>query len=330
VGGAASPLNGIARWDSAYYLNIGSEGYTIAQSYVFRPLFPAIIWVLSSVGSSGVGWVSETIFGFVWNLLATFVAFYLLYRLTTMLFPGTTVPKKVATLLAFYPSSFFLTVIYPEATALLLITAAILLLETHHVASAAACGFLVGLTRPEGFLLFIPFMIKGIESKSRKLIAGSVAVLASLPVFLFYAFVRTGNLLLPIIMEQQWVKSTLVDVLSGNSGFTMVSPQVNNLTILLNITTLTIAAGFMIHASRRHRITDRIRPYYLWAWCLLILVFLLGEVHSWARFTLVLFPITWSEASTLEHSRRFWILVSIYTAMLVADAFLFTNWYPML
>src|SRR2546422_513724 len=73
---------------------------------------------------------------------------------------GPGVANRALLLLAVFPSSFFFTVIYSEATYILFISAALYYLETRRVLVAGGLGFLAGLSRPEGFLVAIPFLVK--------------------------------------------------------------------------------------------------------------------------------------------------------------------------
>src|SRR5205807_1080463 len=109
-------LYGLARWDSGYYLGIATDGYAIFQhGYSFRPLFPLAIRALYPA----FPWLdvrsAEVLAGFLWNLVAVGIAAFYLERLTKQLL-GPAIASSTLLLLAVYPSTFFFTVIYSEAT----------------------------------------------------------------------------------------------------------------------------------------------------------------------------------------------------------------------
>src|SRR5205809_3730490 len=110
---------------------------------------------------------------YCWNHVAQWGAAVYLERSTRQLF-GPRIANRALLLLAVFPSSFFFTVIYSEATCILFISAALYYLETRRVLLAGGLGFLAGLSRPEGFLVAIPFLVKVFleDQKVRKLIAG--------------------------------------------------------------------------------------------------------------------------------------------------------------
>jgi hypothetical protein len=167
-------LYGLARWDSGYYLGIATDGYAIFQhGYSFRPLFPLAIRALYPA----FPWLdvrsAEVLAGFLWNLAAVGIAAFYLERLTKQLL-GPAIASSTLLLLAVYPSTFFFTVIYSEATCILFIAASLYYLEKGSILLAGGLGFLAGLARPEAFLVAIPFLLKGIfeDQKFRKLLAG--------------------------------------------------------------------------------------------------------------------------------------------------------------
>ncbi len=188
-------LYGLARWDSGYYLGIATDGYAVfLHGYSFRPLFPLVIRALYPA----FPWLdvrsAEVLAGFLWNLVAVGIAAFYLERLTKQLL-GPKIASSALLLLAVYPSTFFFTVIYSEATCILFIAASLYYLEKGRILLAGGLGFLAGLARPEAFLVAIPFLLKGIfeDQKFKKLLAGFI-VLASVPAFAVYAYTQTGNI----------------------------------------------------------------------------------------------------------------------------------------
>src|SRR5256884_7594758 len=155
-----------------------------------EPLYPAFPWL--DVRSA------EVLAGFLWNLVAVGIAALYLERLTKQLL-GPAIASSTLLLLAVYPSTFFFTVIYSEATCILFIAASLYNLEKGRILPAGGLGFLAGLARPEAFLVAIPFVLKGIfeDQKFRKLLAG-FTVVVSVPSFGVYAFTLTVNILVAI------------------------------------------------------------------------------------------------------------------------------------
>src|SRR5438874_10856391 len=109
--------------------------------------------------------------GFVSNLGAVALASVYLARLTRLII-GPDVANGTLALLAVYPSTFFLSAIYPEATALLLIVASLYYLERGRPLVACPLAFLAGLVRPEAFLLSVPLFVKALSEERHLPILG--------------------------------------------------------------------------------------------------------------------------------------------------------------
>jgi len=321
-------LYGLARWDSSYYLGIATGGYAVFQhGFSFRPLFPLIMRIFYPLFPFVDVKSAEVLAGFSWNLVALGGAAVYLERSTRQLF-GARIANRTLLLLAVFPSSFFFTVIYSEATCILFISASLYYLETRRVLLAGGLGFLAGLSRPEGFLVAIPFLVKVFfeDQKVRKLIAG-LTVLASIPAFAIYAYSQTGNTLAPFQSEASASKCTILCFF--NNPVYEVATGVLPYTI--NLVAIVLAVIFVVRPLVRGTLSTKLFPYYLWAFVVLAVVFYSGEVLSLARFALVVPPIFWGQAEYSSTRPRFFhgLLVG-YSIMLCLATILWVNWYPML
>lgn len=321
-------LYGLARWDSGFFLGIATGGFGVYQhGYSFRPLFPLIIRFLYPA----FPWLdvkpAEVLAGFLWNLVALGIAAIYLERLSKLLF-GPATASRTLLLLAVYPSTFFFTVIYSEATSILFIAMSLYYLETRRTLLAGGLGFLAGLARPEAFLVAIPFLVKVLfeDQKARKLMAG-LAVAASVPAFAAYGYIQTGDILAPLHSEMTGVKCTILCFF--NNPVYQIANGVMPYTI--NFVALILAVAFVAHPLVKGTASSRIFPYYLWAFVLLAIVFYSGEVRSFARFALIVPPVFWAQAEySSNHPSFFQGLVLLYSIMMCLATILFVNWYPML
>jgi hypothetical protein len=321
-------LYGLARWDSGYYLGIATNGYGIFEhGYSFRPLFPLVIRLLYPA----FPWLdvrsAEVLAGFLWNLVALGLAGFYLEKLTRLVF-GQGIAARTVLLLAIYPSTFFLTVIYSEATAILFLAASLYYLESERILLASSLGFLAGLARPEAFLVAIPFLVKALfeDQKMKKLMAG-LAVLASVPAFAAYGYLQTGNIFAPLHSEITGPKCNIFCFLS-NPVYQIANEF---LPYAINFVALFLAVVFVAYPLVKGSVSARVFPYYLWTLVLLAIIFYSGEVRSFARFTLIVFPALWAQAEySLTRPRFFLGLVIVYSVMMCLATVLFVNWYPML
>jgi len=329
IGDVSLPvLYGLARWDSGYYLGIATDGFGIFQhGYSFRPLFPVMIRILFPAFPSLDVRSAEVLAGFLWNLAALGIAAIYLERLTRLLL-GSEIAGGTLLLMAIFPATFFFTVIYSEATCILFISASLYYLETRKILLGGAMGFLAGLSRPEAFLVAIPFLAKVLfeDERLKKTVAG-VTVLGSVPAFAVYAYTQTGNILAPFQSEATGAKCAILCFI--NNPVYQVANGVLPYTI--NFVTMTLAVAFVARRLVKSDTSTQLFPYYLWAFVVLAIVFYSGEVRSLARFALVLPPVFWAQAEySLTHPRFFQGLVIVYSVMMCLATILWVNWYPML
>ncbi|HSG15968.1 MAG TPA: mannosyltransferase family protein, partial [Anaerolineae bacterium] len=157
-----------ARWDSGWYLNIVTRGYDYVpgqqSNVVFFPLYPYLIR-LFSIGSQDrdvqivTGWVVSNAFALL--------AFYLLYQLI-LLDAGPDVGRRAIWLLAFFPTSFFFSVVYTESLFLALTVGAFYVARKRRWLAAGLLGGLGAVTRVTGAFLILPLAWEWYQQKPRR------------------------------------------------------------------------------------------------------------------------------------------------------------------
>jgi hypothetical protein len=157
-------------WDTGYYVQIALHGYIIKRYMAFFPLYP----LLERAGMALIG--DPYVSGLIISNLAQLVMFTVLYRLLERDF-GVERAFHSVLYFALFPTAFFFSIGYTEATFLCFSTLTFYQLRRERWSLAALCGFLACLTRPDGMFLAIPFCY---EYLSRKWPAG----VTSLRVFL--------------------------------------------------------------------------------------------------------------------------------------------------
>ena len=157
-----------ARFDAGWYASIALEGYSFdgdfnkQQNVAFFPAYPALQRVVGyPLGAFAPGGVPrETrLARLLWGgVIISFLSFawaaVYLWRLARDTIGEARAPAAVA-LLAAYPFAVFFSAAYTEALFLLGAIGAVYHFRREELLPAAAWGFLVGLTRPNGCLLSI-------------------------------------------------------------------------------------------------------------------------------------------------------------------------------
>ncbi len=158
------PINSILdlfyRWDSGWYLNIISKGYTYIpdkeSSVAFFPLYPMIIKVISAITSH------PKIVGFIVSNIALLIACYYLYKLVQVEYDQSTATQTII-LMLIAPVSFFFSIMYTEGLFLALTISAFYYARKKNWLVASIIGFFVALTKVTGVFIFIPILMEYLQ-----------------------------------------------------------------------------------------------------------------------------------------------------------------------
>jgi Gpi18-like mannosyltransferase len=338
-----------AKWDSFYYLGIASRGYSasyppsyLSRFWAFRPFYPFLLWLLGSPFAGLLGKdESFLITGVLWNTFAFTIAAIYLYKLTQLMLDQESAYHTVL-FLSFFPGTVFFTAIQPESTYILLTVASFYYLEKSKIFRAVLLATLAGFTRPEGFLLFIPFVWKIFNLKGKreklKLLLGSATVVSTLPAFILQSYFITGDPYISFNVEGSWSKETLWDVVTrvfsgqplGVSNYMLAMYSIS--TIVLVVAVLSVAMYFYdLRSKGLFSITfksDQRMPYYILTIVLLTTFIYQGGYCGFCRFTSVLFPILWGNVVLVKnHPLRTQVLLSIHVTLMALGTSFFVNWY---
>jgi hypothetical protein len=186
----ADPLrNMLARWDTFFYLDIATRGYSWngnahqGQNVVFFPLFPMLM--------RAAGWITgghPLLAGLLVSLIAFLLALLVFWRWTADRLGPETATGAVWLLSAF-PLAVFFSAVYTESLYLLLVVSACYFAERRRFAATAAAGFFSGLVRPNGLLLSMPiaWMMLIADRDRRRMVWRGAAILAPFAGLLCYS-----------------------------------------------------------------------------------------------------------------------------------------------
>lgn len=162
-------LNLPLRWDTGWYLDIAHDGYRIRpqpgaqQNIVFFPAFPlamrALGWLFG--GSRG----GHVIAGLLISHAAFFGALIYLYSLARDTLDDDQ-SRFALWLTGAYPFAVFFGAVYTESLFLLASTGTFFHFTRREFGRAALWGVLLGLTRPQGFLISLPLALMAMRDRS--------------------------------------------------------------------------------------------------------------------------------------------------------------------
>jgi Mannosyltransferase (PIG-V) len=161
-------LNLPLKWDTGWYLSIATDGYRyvdqggadIQQNIVFFPGYPLMVRAVAEL--CGNGRTAYVVGGTLVSLVLFLVALGYLFRLAREAMTDDQAAASVW-LLAAYPFALFYGAIYSESLYLAGVLGAFYHFRQRQFARAATWGWIVGLTRPNGFLVCVPLAIMAIE-----------------------------------------------------------------------------------------------------------------------------------------------------------------------
>lgn len=183
------------RWDACWYLRIAQFGYEPGEpGTAFFPLYPAIIRLLEPVFAGNL-----TLAALVVSGVAYVAAMTLLHAMVTTDFDRGTAERSML-YLSLFPTAFFLFAPFTESLFLALALGAIHAMRTRRYGLALIAALLVGLTRPQGFLLVLPLawealqaVRQGLSAERRRTVITALAA-AGAPVVGFVGFVLLSDL----------------------------------------------------------------------------------------------------------------------------------------
>jgi len=319
------------RWDAEHYIGIATNGYSGTEP-AFFPLYPLLIWFAG--GFTG----NHLLAGLLISNAASFFALLYLYKLVEHEFTRQVAHRSIF-YVSIFPTAIFFSAVYTESLFLCLSIASFYYIRERRWLIAGGCGFLAALTRVEGVLLVVPFLIEwGValyESRGDwfkwpldtaiKPLAGLALVPLGLGSYMAYLWVLRGDPLYFSHVQAHWGRYLAPPWVSFIHGIRMISGNYPPQTVanqLLEVTFTVLMVGVLVLGFRR------LRASYIAYMVVSILVPLsTSSLMSMPRFALVLFPMfalfgLWGAKPTVNN-----IIVAFSLPLLGLFTVLFADWY---
>jgi Mannosyltransferase (PIG-V) len=278
-------LGALSRWDGRWYISIAQQGYTytpgIQSNVAFMPLYPTLMW-FGSVVAGRTDTDALAAIGILISNAALAIAVGYLVALVRPMWGENVAVASVVCLLVF-PTSLFLSAVYPESLFVALAIAAMFYAKRGTWWLAALLAGLAALTRLYGVLLIVPLGYEYLRQhrwRPRYDAAWLALPALALVGWLLYLYVRFGDPLLLVHVEEAWGRHP-TNVLQFLTGY-LVHPLWNKTETLFVLSTIALIVA-----------TWRLRSPTL---AIFATVFVLaplstGSVLSFPRFALETFPI---------------------------------------
>jgi hypothetical protein len=329
---SGNPLFAVwGRWDAEHYIGIATNGYAGTEP-AFFPLYPLLIWFVG--GFTG----NHLIAGLLISNAASFFALLYLYKLVEHEF-NRHVAHRAVFYVSIFPTAIFFSAVYTEALFLFLSVSSFYYIRERRWVLAGVCGFFAALTRVEGVLLVVPFLIEwGValyESRGDwfkwpldtaiKPLAGLALIPLGLASYMAYLWVLRGDPLYFSHVQAHWDRYLAPPWVSFRHSMAIILGNYPPQTIanqLLEVTFTLLILGVLIVGFRR------LRASYIAYMAVSILVPLsTSSLMSMPRFALVLFPMfalfgLWGAKPTVNN-----IIVAFSLPLLGLFTVLFADWY---
>lgn len=197
-----------SNWDTGWYMTIVDDGYqTVVEgetNLAFFPLYPLVIRTISRLGPDPVA------VGVVVSLTCFLAALFPLRTLVAERL-SEEVARHTLLLLAFWPFSFFLGLVYTESLFLLLVVGAFYFVHRERWWLAAVCAGFAGATRAVGVFVAVAVLLAYFEKEWRPTLKSTVAIaglaltgLSGVAAFMIFLKLHTGNFLAFLEAQRFW------------------------------------------------------------------------------------------------------------------------------
>jgi len=311
------------RWDAVHYLDVATQGYQ-GTNMAFFPLYPLLIRIVGSLAGS------HLIAGLLISSVCFFFGLLYLYKLLEHEYDRA-VARRAIFYVSIFPTAVYFTAVYSESLFFMLTVASFYYMRERRWVVAGAVGFLAALTRVEGVLLIVPFVVEwwaqdrnGGTRAVADLVSGLLIPLG-LAVYMAYLWVLRADPLYFSHVQVHWNRHLAPPWVSIQNAFGKVlhaaGPQlVANQSLEIAFTLLMIAV--LLGGWRS------LRPSYIAYMALSILVPLsTSNLMSMPRFALVLFPMF---AILARWGERPWVnnlILAFSLPLLGLFTVLFADWY---
>lgn len=329
---SANPLLAVwGRWDAVHYLDIARRGY-YGYDMAFFPLYPGLIALVGRFTGN------DLIAGLLISNVSLFFGLLFFYKLAEREYDRS-VAHRAIFYVSIFPAAVFFSAVYTESLFFALTVASFYYIREHKWVTAGLLGGLAALTRVEGVLLFVPYLIEvfvpgdagswkrffGTRAQALRVAIGAALIPAGLLLYMAWLWVLRGDPLYFSHVQVHWDRHFAPPWASFWHGISLIAtshsaPTISNQIVEMAFTLLMILVllfGF-----------QRLRPSFSAYMALSILAPLsTSSLMSMPRFALVMFPMFIILALW---GRRTWVnsaVVAFSLSLLGLFTVLFTNWY---
>jgi Gpi18-like mannosyltransferase len=311
------------RWDAVHYLDVATVGYQ-GTDMAFFPLYPLLIRAVGSLAGN------HLIAGLLISNASFFFGLLYLYKLLEHEYDRA-VARRAIFYVSIFPTAVYFTAVYTESLFFMLTVGSFYYMRARLWWMAAVFGFLAALTRVEGVILVVPFVMEWFASHdagdrpARVQLGAGILIPFGLVLYMGYLWVLRADPLYFSHVQVHWNRHlappwiSVVNAfgkIAHGSGATLVANQSLEIGFTLLMITVLVAGW------------HRLRPSYIAYMGLSILIPMsTSNLMSMPRFALVLFPMfailaRWGERPWVNN-----VILAFSLPLLGLFTVLFADWY---
>ncbi len=311
------------RWDAVHYIDVASKGYH-GTDLAFFPLYPFLIRVVGALAGN------HLVAGLLVSNASFFFGLLFLYKLLEHEYDRG-VARRAIFYVSIFPSAVFFSAVYTESLFFMLTVASFYYMRAHRWWLAGAIGFFAALTRVEGVLLVVPFVIEWYAQYRSDPLRGLWNLLAGilvplgLSVYMAYLWVLRADPLYFSHVQIHWNRHLALPWVSVFNSIHKIAHAPNgqilaneSLEVAFTVLMIAVLAGGW----------KQLRPSYIAYLALSILIPMsTSSLMSMPRFALVLFPMF---AILARWGERPWVnnlILAFSLPLLGLFTVLFADWY---
>ena len=312
------------RWDAVHYIDIATIGYH-GTDMAFFPLYPLLVAGLGALTGN------HLVAGLIISNVALFFGLLFLYKLVEHEFDRT-VARRAIFYISIFPTAIFFSAVYPESLFFMLTVASFYYMRERRWWLAGIIGLFAALTRVEGALLIVPFLIEWFVAHRGNLVAGlrDLAPVVLIPIgimlYMGYLWVLNGDPLTFSHVQAHWNRHLAAPWTSVINGFHKIAahsttPQ-NAANQILELVFTALMIGVLIAGWKRLKAS-----YIAYMALSVLLPMSTSSLMSMPRFALVLFPMfvilaLWGSRPSVNNA-----IVAFSLPLLGLFTVLFADWY---
>jgi hypothetical protein len=311
------------RWDAVHYLDIATRGYQ-GTDMAFFPLYPALIRIVGSLAGN------HLIAGLLVSNASFFFGLLYLYKLLEHEYDRA-VARRAIFYVSIFPTAVYFTAVYTESLFFMLTVASFYYMRSRQWWLAGVFGFFAALTRVEGVLLLVPFVIewyaqdRPFRPRAFYDLCAGLLIPLGMAFYMSYLWVLRADPLYFSHVQIHWNRHLAMPWVSVANAFGKIvhatsALLVANQSLEIAFTLLMVAVLLLGWRS--------LRPSYIAYMALSILVPMsTSNLMSMPRYALVLFPMfailaRWGERPWVNN-----VILAFSLPLLGLFTVLFADWY---